>query len=80
MLFVGNNSVILLGANREGYSDKYIFLPVDPKSNALMYWSSLMSSSDDAYVFTSEDGYLSYSRYADVSRHTEFAIRPVFVE
>jgi hypothetical protein len=37
MLFVGNNSVILLGANREGYSDKYIFLPVDPKSNALMY-------------------------------------------
>lgn len=52
MLFVGNNSVILLGAN----------------------------SRDDAYVFTSEDGHLSYSSYADVSRRTEFAIRPVFVE
>lgn len=68
MLFVGNNSVILLGANSS------------PKSNALMYWSSLKSSRDDAYVFTSEDGYLSYSSYADVSRRTEFAIRPAFVE
>ena len=45
-----------------------------------MYWSSLKSSRDDAYVFTSEDGYLSYSSYADVSRRTEFAIRPAFVE
>ena len=65
--------------NKSDHS-KFIFLPIDPRSNALMYWSSLMSSRDDAYVFTSEDGYLSYSSYADVSGRTEFAIRPVFVE
>ena len=60
--------------------NKYIFLPVEPKSNALMYWSSLKNGTDDAYVFTTEYGYLSYSYYADVSNRTEFAIRPVFVE
>lgn len=58
---------------------KYIFLPVEPMTNELMYWSSLMTGNDDAYVFTTEGGYVSYASYADVKR-AEFAIRPVFAE
>lgn len=58
---------------------KYIFLPVEPLTNELRYWSSLMSGSSDAYVLISQRGHVNYSSYASVAR-TEYAIRPVFVE
>ena len=59
--------------------NKFIFLPVDPLSNELRYWSSLMSGRSDAYVFISKRGDVCYSDYASIAC-TEYAIRPVFVE
>ena len=65
--------------NKSDHS-KSIFLPVSRWSDELEYWTSeLVSNYNSAFVFESNNGYLSCGTSAGI-QSTGFAIRPVFVE
>lgn len=55
---------------------KFIFLPVSSWGNELAYWTSEIYMSENAYIFNSRNGRLSYEDYAGI-KSSAFAVRPV---